>query len=75
MSKSTTTLLIILAFIMGLTIGRRVEEKNLKHDHSEKVRLCHANYLKWHPFEGDASYEEFDDIFGKQDDEFYQTIK
>ena len=71
MKKSTTTLLILLAFIVGLTIGKRIEEKKQMYEHDKEIKAYHTSYLKYHPFEGDASYEEFDDIFGHQDDEFY----
>jgi len=37
-----------------------------------EMKGYHKRYLDIYPFEGDITYDDFDYIFGRQDDEFYQ---
>jgi hypothetical protein len=58
-------------FAVGYSYG--LDTANAHRD--TEMKQYHKNYLIVHPFEGDITYTDFDMIFGRQDDEFYQIYK
>lgn len=60
--------IIFLIAIVAMTAAAPKSHRGNDEDYKRAIEV----YLRYYPFEGDASYDEFDNIFGHQDDEFYE---
>ncbi len=72
MKKTVITFVVgVVAFILSTGMAWLAGYSQAVKKSDTELKAIHSRYLKIYPFEGDTSYEDFDYIFGQQDDEFY----